>query len=137
MRPLRSAWTKQKRLTVPATPASWRQLWYANCTNTACPQKAFKKRTLSTLLNRVDRCQDFFIGRFLASASEHRPSLGKVHQLFGILSDAAEMVRSRHFSKQNSAKLSNDSPDHRQKTKDLVRERTKLKRKELTAVPST
>ena len=49
------------------------------------------------LIDRCDRRQDVFIRRFLASASEYRPSLRKIHQLFSILSDATEMVRFRHF----------------------------------------
>ena len=38
--PLQSEWTKQKCLTVPASPSSWRPLCYANRTNTVCSRKA-------------------------------------------------------------------------------------------------
>ena len=58
-----------------------------------------KKRSLTALLDRGDRCQSLVVGRLLASASERRPSLCKVHQLLSILPDATEMVGLRHVQR--------------------------------------
>ena len=58
-----------------------------------------KKRSLTALLDRGDRCQSLMVGRLLASASERRPSLCKVHQLLSILPDATEMVGLRHVQR--------------------------------------
>ena len=64
-------------------------------TQTRLARRRHEKRSLPALHDRNDRCQHFFIGQFLASASEHGPSLCKVHQLFGILPDSTEMMQSR------------------------------------------
>ena len=53
-----------------------------------------EERSLSALVDRGDRCQDVFVRRLLASAGERWLPLCEVHQLFGVLSDAAKMVNS-------------------------------------------
>lgn len=61
-------------------------------TRTWLASRSAKKQSWPALLDRRDHCQNFFVGRLLASAREHGPPLCKIHKLVGILVNAIGMV---------------------------------------------